>query len=280
MDPRVLAVLGRGVVPLDLPLLRADDLGVSRGDGVFETMHVREGSAWLLGEHLSRMASSSARLDLALPDHTALADLVAAALEAWPSDREATVKLVCTRGPEGEGPPTVYALVTPIALASLTQRRAGITVVTAPLGFTADARASAPWLLGGVKSLSYGVNMAALRWAAGQGCDDALFVSSDGEILEGPTSSVVWLDGETLCTVSLDTGILPGLTAAYLLDHAAEAGLTGEYRRGSVDDLLDSSGAWLCSSGRGIARITELDGKPLAPAPLTDTLREILGFAL
>src|SRR5690606_2953038 len=35
---RVVAVLGRGVVPADTPILRADDLGVLRGDGVFETL--------------------------------------------------------------------------------------------------------------------------------------------------------------------------------------------------------------------------------------------------
>ena len=53
-----MAVLGRGVVPADTPILRADDLGALRGDGIFETMHVRRGHAWLLDEHLARMARS------------------------------------------------------------------------------------------------------------------------------------------------------------------------------------------------------------------------------
>ena len=139
MDPRVLAVLGRGVVPLDTPLLRADDLGVTRGDGVFETMNVREGRAWLLEAHLRRMAASAERADLDLPPAAALTDLVDAALGAWPPDREGAVKLVCTRGPEEtDGPPTVYALVFPISLASLRQRRQGIRVASASLGFAAD----------------------------------------------------------------------------------------------------------------------------------------------
>ena len=46
-----------GVVPADTPILRADDLGALRGDGIFETMHVRDGQAWLLDEHLDRMAA-------------------------------------------------------------------------------------------------------------------------------------------------------------------------------------------------------------------------------
>ena len=56
-DQRVVALLGVGVVPADTPILRADDLGALRGDGIFETMHVRDGRAWLLDEHLDRMAA-------------------------------------------------------------------------------------------------------------------------------------------------------------------------------------------------------------------------------
>jgi 4-amino-4-deoxychorismate lyase len=289
MDPRVLAVLGRGVVPLDTPLLRADDLGATRGDGVFETLHVRGGTAWLLDEHLRRMAVSAQRLDLTLPSVTELVDLVEAALGAWPSDKEATLKIVCTRGPEetastsGAGhpgaAPSVFALITPITPATLSQRRNGIKVATASLGVSADARAQAPWLLGGVKSLSYAANMAALRWAASQGCDDVLYLSSEGQVLEGPTSSVVWAVEGTLCTVPDETGILPGITAAYLFDHADALGLATSRRRAMVEDLLAADGVWLCSSGRGIARMVELDGKPVADSGLTASLRDILGFS-
>ncbi len=281
MEPRVLAVLDRGVVPLDTPLLRADDLGATRGDGVFETMHVRAGEAWLLDQHLSRMANSADRLDLDLPSAGALTDLVGCALDAWPADREGGVKLVCTRGPEEEGAgPTVFALVFPVGLGALRQRRQGIRVASAPAGFSADARSAAPWLLGGVKSLSYAMNMAALRWAADQGLDDVLFLSSDGQLLEGPTSTVVWLDGDTLCTVPDETGILPGITAAYLFDHADELGLGTARRRATLDDLLAADGVWFCSSVRGIAQVTEVDGKPLLDGGLTPSLRDVLGFAV
>jgi len=278
MDPRVLAVLGRGVVPVDTPLLRADDLGATRGDGAFETMNVRQGRAWLLEAHLARMETSAARLDLELPPVGALADLVESALAAWPADREGGVKLVCTRGPEEGGPPTVFALVFPIGLGALAQRRQGVRVASAPVGFAADARAAAPWLLGGVKSLSYAVNMAALRWAAAQGLDDVVFLASGGQVLEGPTSTVVWAADSTLCTVPDDTGILPGITTRYLFDHADELGLATSRRTATLDDLLAADGVWLCSSVRGITQVTELDGKPLPDGGLTPALRDVLGY--
>jgi 4-amino-4-deoxychorismate lyase len=279
MEPRVLAVLGRGVIPLDTPLLRADDLGATRGDGAFETMHVRAASAWLLDAHLSRMEESARRLDLALPPAAALADLVTTALAAWPADREGGIKLVATRGADEDGAaPSVYALVFPVGPGALKQRREGLRVISAPLGLSADARAAAPWLLGGVKSLSYATNMAALRWAAGQGLDDVVFLASDGQVLEGPTSTVVWATGGTLCTVPDETGILPGITAAYLLDHAGELGLATDRRSATLDDLIAADGVWFCSSVRGVAPVTDLDGKPIPDPGLTGHLRDLLGF--
>ena len=260
------------------PLLRADDLGALRGDGVFETLHVRGGTPFLLAEHLTRMARSAARLELPLPAAERIRALVTAACEAWPAGKEGALRVVCTRGPEDGGEPTLYATVADVRDSVRTQRRTGIRVVTASLGVAADARGVAPWLLGGVKSLSYATNMAAVRWAATQGVDDVLYVSADGYVLEGPTSTVVWRDGDVLATVPDSTGILPGTTAAHLLSRADEIGLTAELRMAVPDDLAGAGGVWFCSSVRGAASVTELDGKALAADPVTPELRDLLGY--
>ena len=107
MPERVVAVLGRGVVPADLPILRADDLGALRGDGIFESAHVRGGRPWLLDEHLARMAVSAARLELDLPAAGQLADLAEQALDGWPAGVEGALRIVVTRGGEDGGPVTV-----------------------------------------------------------------------------------------------------------------------------------------------------------------------------
>ena len=98
----MLAVLGPDLVstlvPVDTPILRADDLGAVRGDGVFETVHVRGGEAWQLDAHLDRMARSAARLELALPPRPALVSLAGVACAAWGVAAEGALRLVCTRG--------------------------------------------------------------------------------------------------------------------------------------------------------------------------------------
>jgi 4-amino-4-deoxychorismate lyase len=278
---RVVALLGAGLVPADTPILRADDLGIVRGDGIFETLHVRGGQPWLLDQHLDRMARSAARLELDLPDRAAVVALARQVLADWPSGEEGALRIVCTRGPEdGLGPVTVFATVAPIVPETRRARRDGVSVLTASLGVPAALRVEAPWLLGGAKTVSYAVNMATQRWAQRAGAQDVLWVSSDGFTLEAPTSTLVWLDGATLCTVPAEqTGILAGITARHLLDRAGELGWDTAERMITPDQLRLVDGVWLTSSVRGLAAIRELDREALPPAETdTERIRKVLGF--
>jgi 4-amino-4-deoxychorismate lyase len=279
-DPvRVLAVLGRGVLPIDTPILTVDDLGALRGDGIFETLHVRAGRPWLRDEHLARLARSAQRLELALPDRAALVELTEQVLADWDPAVEGTLRLTCTPGVGRDGPPTVFAVVGPVGAAQLRGRREGVTVATASLGVPVAARSAAPWLLGGAKTLSYAVNMASLRWAAQQGADDVLWLSTEGYVLEAPTSTLVWLAAGTLWTVPAEpTGILPGTTARWLLDHAPDLGFTAGERLIQPDELAGAKGVWLLSSVRGAAEVRAIDGVARKPAEDTERILDLLGF--
>jgi 4-amino-4-deoxychorismate lyase len=270
---RIVVIPGVGVLPADTPVLRADDRGTLSGDGVFETVHVRDGVPWLLDEHLARMARSAALLDVRLPPLGAPA---LAACGAGPQTGEAALRLVCTRGPEG-GDVTAYATLSPVPPGAVRQRRTGVAVLTASLGVTATARAALPWLLSGAKSLSYAGNLAARRWAAAQGADDLLWISTDGYALEAPTANLVWLAGGTLCTVPAGTGILPGVTAGWLLGQAGTLGWAAAERMVTPAELARADGTWLTSSLRGLAEIHTLDGRPLPRSAHTAALHRLLG---
>ncbi|MFG2103145.1 aminotransferase class IV [Micromonospora echinaurantiaca] len=276
-----IAVLGRGLVPAGEPVLRGDDLGVLRGDGLFETMHLRGGRPWLRDEHLARMARAAAAVELTLPPAEALVELLDAICADWPAEVEGALRLVCTRGPEDGGPPTVYATLAEVPAAARAARRDGISVATLPLGVPAVARTGLDWLPAGIKSTSYAVSTAARRWARRAGVDDVLWVSSDGYALEGPTANVVWLAGDTLCTVpAADTGILPGTTAAWLLGHAHELGLAAAERLATPAELAAADGVWFTSSVRGLTRLRTLDDTDLPSSPLTPHLHTLLSFPL
>lgn len=254
------------VMDADRPVLRADDLGVLRGDGVFETLLVMDGHPRNLDAHLERLARSAAMLDLPAPDAAAWRLCVAAVCAAWTDPGEMVLRLVLTRGvlgAESLGEVTGYALGTPVPELVLRQRRHGVTVLTLDRGYPAGFGEHAPWLLIGAKTLSYAANMAAVRYAQARGADDVVFVSSDGWVLDGPTSSVLVVTGRTLCTPPSGAGLLPGTTQRQLFRAAEAAGWITKSEPLRMPELLAADGVWLVSSVRQLAAVHAVDGTPL-----------------
>ncbi|TCP54348.1 4-amino-4-deoxychorismate lyase [Tamaricihabitans halophyticus] len=263
---RVLVFLDGTVGDPEAAHIRVDDLGLLRGDGIFETVLVVDGKPRELDRHLDRLASSAAKLDLPVPDREAWRQAVHTALVNWPAERECAVKLVYTRGPEGSGEPTAFVLAQEIADKVLRQRAAGVAVVTLERGFGPEVAERAPWLLLGAKSLSYAVNMAALREAERRDADDVIFLAADGSVLEGPTSTVVIAQGETLRTPPARTGILPGTTQAGLFDGAESSGWSVKVEPLTMDDLRAADVVLLVSSVRKVTRVVSIDGEALPDA--------------
>ena len=263
-------------VPADQPVVTAFDQGLGRGDGVFESVAVVGSRTPHLDPHLARMARSAALLDLVDPGQAVWRALVDAVLADWPADVEGVCRLFLTRG-LGEGlPPTALALLSPVPAEVVRQRTEGISVVSLSLGIPADFRAGAPWLLGGAKTLSYAVNMAALRHAHAQGADDVVLTSLEGHLLEGPTSTVVWAADGTLHTPPVETGILPGTTAARLFECAADDGWPTAVTPGTVADLHAADAVWLLSGVRLAAVVHTIDGVRRDDAGLTPKVRALL----
>ena len=265
MTVPALAVLGRGIVDPATPVLRADDLGVQRGDGVFETARVCEGRVFKLGLHLQRLRRGAAALALATPGDDEWRALAQQAVLASGAG-DGLLKLVCTRGPVAGGPVTAFALVLPVPAEVVRAREQGVDVVTLPLGVSAMARADAPWLLGGAKTLSYAVNMASLREAERRGAQDAIWVALGGEVLEGPTATVCWVKDGFLHTPPASTGILAGTTLTVVA--ALAAPLRFEVAEGTVADLRAAGEVMLVSSVRGVAGVRHIDGVPVGDGGL------------
>jgi 4-amino-4-deoxychorismate lyase len=266
VPPTVLALLADPprLVDPTTPILRADDLGVARGESVFETLRLANARPAFLDLHLARLQRSADRLQIPLP--AGWEALAHAAAEAYgPAD--GMLRLTCSKGVPG-GAPVGFALASPIAPEIVRGREHGVTAVTLTLGVPAALRAETPWLLGGVKSTSYAVNMATQRAAEAQGAQGAIWISSDGEVLEAPTSTVAWVKDGVVVTPSADeVGTLPGTTAHVALRDA-------QVRRGTVEELRAADEVMLLSSVRGVAPVTRLDGRDLGIGPMTAQIRD------
>ncbi|MFD4367232.1 aminodeoxychorismate lyase [Rhodococcus sp. NPDC058521] len=280
MADRVLVTLDHEIRDADSQLLYADDLAVVRGDGVFETLLVHGGRACKVEPHLSRLCSSASALGLPQPDLDDWRFSIDLAAEQWGSDVEGVMRLVYTRGRESGGEPTAFVMVGPVSDAVSKARRDGVSVLTLDRGFSVDFSANAPWQLLGAKTLSYATNMAALRYAEGFGADDVIFVSSEGNVLEGPRSSVVVARGRTLITPPHEQGILPGTTQRALFSVAQDRGFHCEYASLRTADLIVSEGVWLVSSVTKAARVHTLDGVELPESPLAEEFADLVDLAI
>lgn len=235
---------------LALPL---SDRGLLLADGVFETLLVEGGRAWLLAEHLSRWRRSAALLALPPPPGRAIVQpLIAEAIHrsgigspAGPSPCGA-LRLNWSRGSgaamgmgsrgiaiPSNGTPSFWLQLSP-AEPCFTPLR----VIVSP-----TEERSATSLLSRCKSFAYGASIQARRQAREAGADDALLPSSAGGLCCGTTANLlVRRDGRWI-TPPLTSGCLPGV----MRQRALERGLVAEAPI-AEQDLLNSEAAWLINS--------------------------------
>lgn len=257
------------------PALRVGDLSAQRGDGVFESLGVVDGHVQEIEPHLARLAHSARLCDLPTPhldQWRAAIERVAA--ESGPGEN--VIKLILSRGIEHGPAPTAWITLAE-APESARARTEGVRVATLDRGYASDVPERAPWLLLGAKTLSYAVNMAAIREAKRRGADDAVFVTSDGFVLEAPTASVVLrLDGRFV-TPTPSAGILHGTTQRSLFAFLERRGFATDYATVPAEDLVRADAAWLLSSLRLAAPISAVDGRERAvDRMLTDEMNAYL----
>lgn len=237
-----------------------DDRGFILGDGVFETGRLHRGKYFRLEQHLRRMAGSAEYLRLEPPPLEELVD-IAQQLASRNDFGEASLRITITRGPggrglsrRGAGPATLLATLSPIAGDWLERAARGWTLRT-----TSVRRPATTSIPAQLKGLGRSYALLAHYEAEDAGFDDALLLSADGFVAEGPTWNLFWRIGRTLFTPSLAAGILEGVTRSLLITLAMEEGFTveevlwGRDRLDRVDELFATM------TSNGVVPITRLD---------------------
>jgi 4-amino-4-deoxychorismate lyase len=251
------------------PALRVAELSTQRGDGIFETLSVVDGHPQEVDPHINRLVNSARICELPVPNPAQWRAAIALAVANLPQHGELALKFVLSRGVEHGPAPTAWLHATQ-APDYRAIRSSGVKVVTLDRGYPRGVAERAPWLLMGAKTLSYAVNMAALREARRRGADDTIFLTTDGFVMEGPTSSVIIRSHGVYVTPAPSGAILHGTTQQSLFEHLEAEGERVEYRDVTIDELRGADAAWLVSSVRLAVAVTELDGMPF-PADMERT---------
>lgn len=206
------------------------DSAVLRGDGVFEALRTSDGIPFALEEHLDRLQRSASGMELPVVEREVLRAWVGEAAEP---KGDALVRILVTRGDDSVASRTVV-LSQPLPIIP-----DPFTVLPHPAPWHPAGR---PWELAGVKTLSYAPNLAASRVAQRAGFSDALLISDDGTVLEGPTFCIGWLVDGRFETPSLDLGILASITRAQAIQLVGSLGIgvvEGRFRLERLESATD-----------------------------------------
>lgn len=237
------------------------DHGMTVGDGVFETIELRDGTPFALTRHLDRLDRSAGGLGLAAPDRAQLVGAVEAVSGAWGVD-PGRLRITYTAGPgpmgsnRGAAPPTLI-----VAAAPMQVQTEPTDVLVVP--FTRNERGA----LAGLKTTSYGENVVALALASDAGCSEALFANTRDELCEGTGSNVFVVLDDRLVTPPLDSGCLAGVTRALLLEALDAHGTPAFEAAVPMARLGEVTEAFLVSTGRHVQPVRHLGDLDLGTVP-------------
>ncbi len=232
-----------------------DDRGLAYGDGLFETVLVRDGAALLWDEHLARLSRGSRVLGIPLPPANELERLP---LQAGPGLH--VLKFILTRGSGGRGylpssAPTPRLVWQLAPFTPQPQRwQAGVRARHCRL------RLSIQPVLAGIKHLNRLENVLARREWSDPDVAEGVLCDSGGRLIEATCMNLFWQRGGRLETPRLEGCGVAGTLREALLERLA---LT-EVDVGP-EALIEAEAVWLGNSIQGLwplAQLDDADGTP------------------
>ncbi|MGH8496087.1 MAG: aminodeoxychorismate lyase [Gammaproteobacteria bacterium] len=254
--------------------IEVTDRGLLYGDGLFETMALREGAIRLWPRHLRRLAAGCERLRIEPPAPVTLEHEIDALTGGRSSG---VVKVIVTRGRGARGygarrtaaPTRVLSLHddrdTPTAF-----YREGIRLrfCATRLGCNRD--------LAGIKHLNRLEQvLARLEADDGQSDEGIMFDESD-RVISGTMTNVFLVRAGRLITPALSRCGVEGVMRGLVLESAAESRIEAEVRDVDSDEIATAQELFVTNALIGIWPVRACAGQPFGPGPVTRHLMSAL----
>jgi branched-chain amino acid aminotransferase len=236
--------------------LSAGQVGLLNGWGVFSTIRVYDGVMFAWERHWDRMHIDAGRLRVPFPpDQDWLAQRLHRLMEAnqaW--NATLRVAVIRNRGGmfEGPGPMREYDVVAFTA----DVHRWGSSV---KLGLIPNARHAASEFAG-TKNLSWSDNLAWYERAHEQGLDEVVLLNERGEVAECTSANIFAAQGGQVWTPPIDSGCLPGVTRALLLEKIRVPGLRVAEKTLLPADLEAADEIFITSTTRELLPVVSVQG--------------------
>lgn len=255
-------------------MLAVSDRGLHYGDGLFETLAVRDGDCEFWDRHMRRLLHGCERLRIPAPDVSMLADEAGRLAQDVP---RAVLKILVTRGSGGRGylapdpalPTRILRLMEwPDHPAANAGQGVRIRVCTQRLGGNPA--------LAGLKHLNRLEQvLARMEWDDPM-IAEGVMMDADGLVVEGTYTNIFMVSNGTLVTPRLDQCGVAGVMRAVVAELASAAGIVHEERPLTIDALFAADEIFLTNSLIGIWPVHEFEHWRKAPGPVTQTLQSAL----
>jgi len=252
--------------------LPPDDGGFLFGDTLFETMKAKGGRILFLDDHLDRIELAAGLLAFPFDRPAVREALVKTAQRLTASIGR--LRLTLTRGPFAglQLPPPALGrfciLAQPYTEPTDGERADGAVCVIAP-----NRRVNPLSHLPQMKRGNYADCLYAADFARRRGAREALFVASDGCVLEGATCNLFACREDLLVTPPAGELVLAGIMRRQVLRAATELGLRTEERDIRLDELFSADEVFLSNSLIDLLPVAAIEGRSLNRGTLDERLR-------
>jgi branched-chain amino acid aminotransferase len=250
-------------VPAESARVSVFDHSFLYGDGVFETVLIRNGRPFRLAEHIDRLRASADYLRITAPASSGDLSNLVCDLVRRNELAAGFVRIVVSRGsgypasdPRNASRPTLVLLAQeqpPVVVGE-----EGLRVIVAKTTRTPpeslDPRA---------KTNNYGNHIVAKLEAISAGADDAILLDTSGRVAELPGSNIFATSRGRLVTPP-EGNLLNGITRAALLELAREGDIESlvdvAEEHLTREDLLSADEVFVSGTGTGLGFVSEIDG--------------------
>lgn len=267
--------LNNEILPKSEAKVSVYDHGFLYGDGVYETMRVYDGVPFMLDEHLRRLFRSASLIRLDIPkDFNGIKTAIFDTLSAN-NLKNAYLRITVSRGygPIGLDPevcrqPTFVIIAEEMKEYPSSLYEKGIKVIVA-----STKRNPKEALNPQIKSLNFLNNILAKIEAKDRGAYEAIMLNYHGHLTEGTISNIFFFKEDTLCTPSIECGILDGITRGIVLDLATREGLFVREGVFTTEDLYSASEVFITNSTLEVMPVSMVDDKTYDVGEVSRLLR-------
>lgn len=254
------------------------DRGLLYGDGLFETIAVRNGRPALLAKHLQRLQRGLQTLAFPEIDVESLSERISNTARLH---GDAVLRLTISRGPSGRGyaAPQSPRLTEILDYSTHRFPMDGETVAPVNMTISNIPLVDHP-MLAGIKHLNRLPQVLAATQCREAGFDEAILSGSHGEVIEAVSANLFIYRDNILHTPDLKHAGIAGVMRALVLEIASSLRIPCKMGTYDIDDCLQADALFLSNSIRAIIPVAQLDGHQFPRNNWPENLfREVLKHA-